>query len=46
MVKLLLERAKTNLTQVSALPMHMSKSTKDNHGSKDHLIPNDIIVSK
>jgi hypothetical protein len=40
------EMTRTNLTQVSALPKHMSKSIKDNHGSKGHLSPNDTIVSK
>jgi hypothetical protein len=37
---------RTNLTQVSALPKHMSKSIIDNHGSKNSLGPIDTIVSK
>jgi hypothetical protein len=48
MVKLPKEVRSTtaNLAQVSALPKHMSKSFKGNHGSKKHLDPNDTLVSK
>jgi hypothetical protein len=40
------EKTKTNLTQGSALPKHMSKSFQGNHGSKNHLGIFGIIVSK
>jgi hypothetical protein len=40
------EKANPILTQGLALLKHMSKPTKDNHGSKDHLSSNDTIVSK
>jgi hypothetical protein len=39
------EMTRTNLTQGSTLPKHMSKSFKDNHGSKNHLGNFGIIVS-
>jgi hypothetical protein len=38
-------RTRTNLTQGSALPKHMSKSFHDNHGSKNHLGSIGTIVS-
>jgi hypothetical protein len=40
------EKTNTNLTQGSSLPKHRSKSFQDNHGNKNHLGPNDTIVSK